>query len=145
MMTKEGTQARDHLVMIIDDDGSILDFLEFIVKKEGFKVERASDGEEELSKIRKLMPDLVILDFMLPHYGGFEVLRELQRGETAAIPIVVITGRYTDGTAAEIINQESNVIGFLEKPIKPQALGMLLYKILKVVPPKVVGGARTQT
>ena len=136
-MSEEAALGRpeEKLVLIIDDDDSVRELLEFVVKKEGFKVESAADGEEGLNKIQKLLPSLVILDLMLPRYGGFEVLRQLQTGETGNIPIVIITGRYTDRTTAEMIRQESNVHDFLEKPIKPQVLGMSLHKILKTIPP----------
>ena len=129
--------ASDKLVMIVDDDDSVRELLEFVVKKEGFKVDTAADGEEGIRKIQTLLPDLIILDLMLPRYGGFEVLRQLQQGETARIPIVIITGRYTDRTTSEMIRQESNVMDFLEKPIKPSILGTTLHKILKTRPPEV--------
>jgi DNA-binding response OmpR family regulator len=134
----------DHLVMIVDDDEGVRELLEFVVKKEGFKVETAADGEEGLSKIRALNPSLILLDLMLPRYGGFEVLRQLQGGDTARIPIIIITGRYTDRTTADMIKQESNVMDFMEKPIKPPALSMALHKILKTAPPdlKGVGGGQ---
>lgn len=129
------------IVLIVDDDDSVRELLEFIVKKEGFQVESAADGEEAISKIEKVLPDLVILDLMLPRYGGFEVLRQLQTGETSGIPIVIITGRYTDRTTAEMIRQESNVMDFMEKPIKSAVLAMALHKILKTKPPELGGGA----
>lgn len=125
----------EKLVCVIDDDDSVRELLEFLVKKEGFRCETAADGEEGLNKIQKLLPDLVVLDLMLPRYGGFEILRQLQTGDTAKIPIVIVTGRYTDRTTAEMIRQESNVMDFLEKPIKPSILAVALHKILKTQPP----------
>jgi DNA-binding response OmpR family regulator len=126
---------QNKLVMVVDDDDSVREFLEFIVKKEGFRVETAADGEEGITKIQQLLPDLVILDLMLPRYGGFEVLRQLQNGNTGGIPIIIITGRYTDRTTAEMIRQESNVVDFLEKPVKPAILGMVIHRILHTTPP----------
>jgi two-component system phosphate regulon response regulator PhoB len=142
MASADGSLGRpqDKLVMIIDDDDSVRELLEFIVRKEGFRIDSAADGEEGLNKIRRLLPNLVVLDLMLPRYGGFEVLRQLQNGETGRIPIIIITGRYTDRTTAEMIRQESNVMDFLEKPIKPQVLSLVLHKILKTAPPES-GGA----
>lgn len=134
---EELSSAADKLVMIVDDDDSVRELLEFVVKKEGFRVDTAADGEEGIRKIQKLLPNLIILDLMLPRYGGFEVLRQLQQGDTARIPIVIITGRYTDRTTSEMIRQESNVMDFLEKPIKPAILGTTLHKILKTRPPEV--------
>lgn len=133
----ELTSSKDKLVIIVDDDDSVRELLEFVVKKEGFRVETAADGEEGISKIQQLLPDLIILDLMLPRYGGFEVLRQLQAGDTARIPIVIITGRYTDRTTSEMIRQESNVMDFLEKPIKPAVLGMAIHKILRTRPPEI--------
>jgi DNA-binding response OmpR family regulator len=126
----------EKLVVIIDDDDSVRELLEFIVQKEGFRTDTAIDGEAGLNKIAEVKPDLVILDLMLPRYGGFEVLRQLQNGDTARIPIVIVTGRYTDRTTAEMIRQESNVMDFLEKPIKAGVLSNALHKILKTQPPQ---------
>lgn len=118
------------LVLVVDDDDSVREMLEFIVKKEGFRVETAADGEEGVSKAEKLGPDLIILDLMLPRYGGFELLRRLQAGEHKTIPIVVVTGRYTDRSTADLIRQESNVVEFLEKPVRPAVLGAALQRII---------------
>jgi DNA-binding response OmpR family regulator len=128
-------RPQDKLVVIVDDDDSVRELLQFLVQKEGFRTETASDGEEGLNKITKLIPDLVILDLMLPRYGGFEILRQLQGGETSRIPIIIVTGRYTDRTTSEMIRQESNVMDFLEKPVKSGLLAVTLHKILRTAPP----------
>lgn len=139
----EGTQAprstdpKDRLVLLVDDDESILDLLDHIVKKEGFRVERASDGPEAVRKVTALNPDLIVLDFMLPGMGGFEVLKELQMGETRTIPVLVITGRKIDRQTVDILLQEANVKQFLEKPIKPAVLATSLHKILGTQPPEI--------
>lgn len=119
------------LVLIIDDDDGVRELLTFLVKKEGFRVECAVDGEEGFQKAERLRPDLILLDLMMPRYGGFEVLRQLQAGELARIPIVVVTGRYTDRSTADMIRQESNVVDFLEKPLKSNVLSATLERLLK--------------
>jgi two-component system response regulator AdeR len=124
----------DKLVLIVDDDESVRELLEFIVKKEGFRVEKAADGEEALNMARTVNPDIILLDLMLPKYGGFEILRELQSDETGSIPIVIITGRYTDRSTSDMIKQEPNVQDFIEKPVKPQVLSALLHKLLRTQP-----------
>ncbi|MFH1725037.1 MAG: response regulator [Elusimicrobiota bacterium] len=128
---------KDKLVLIVDDDESLLDLLEHMVKKEGFRFERASDGQEALRKIDAQTPDLIILDFMLPGIGGFEVLKELQMGDARNTPVLVITGRRIDRETVEMVRQESNVREYMEKPIKPAVLGALLHRILKTRPPDV--------
>jgi DNA-binding response OmpR family regulator len=133
-MTEEAAAAGDpgdKLICIVDDDESVRELLEFLVKKEGFKCDSARDGEEGLQKIQQLLPDLVILDLMLPRYGGFEILRQLQTGETSRVPIVVVTGRYSDRSTTDMIRQESNVMDFLEKPVKPSVFTATLHKVLK--------------
>lgn len=119
------------LVLIIDDDDGVRELLAFLVKKEGYRAETAFDGEDGFQKAEKLKPDLIMLDLMMPRYGGFEVLRQLQGGDLAKIPIVVVTGRYTDRSTAEMIRQESNVVDFLEKPLKAAVLGATLHRLLK--------------
>ena len=103
--------------------------------KEGFKAEKVSDGDQALKKARELMPDLILLDLMLPGCGGFEILRQLQTGETSTIPIIMITGRYMDHSTTEMIRRESNVMDYLEKPVNPAVLSALLHKTLKTRPP----------
>ncbi|MBI4377442.1 MAG: response regulator [Elusimicrobia bacterium] len=135
-MAEPSDRPQDKLVVVIDDDEAVRELIEFVAKREGFKVQSAGDGEEGIALIHKVMPQCVVLDLMLPRYGGFEILRQLQIGETGKIPIIVVTGRYTDRTTSEMIRQESNVMDFLEKPIKPQVLGTALHKVLKTKPPE---------
>ncbi len=124
----------DKLVLIVDDDESVRELIELVVKKEGFKAVKAGDGEDALRKARQSPPALILLDLMLPKLGGFEILRELQNDETAGIPIIIITGRYTERSTADMIKQEPNVVEFIEKPVKPQALAAMIHKILKTQP-----------
>ncbi len=123
----------DKLILIVDDDDSVRDLLDFIVKKEGFKTETAVDGQEALDQARKHKPDLILLDLMLPKFGGFEIVRELQVDE-GDIPIVIITGRYTDRSTSNMIKMESNVKDFIEKPVKPPVLTALIHQILQTQP-----------
>lgn len=125
----------EKLILIVDDDESVWDLLYYIVRKEGFRTEKATDGEEALHKARVLHPQLMILDLMLPKSGGYEILRELQDGDTSGIPIVLVSGRAMDRTTLEVLKQESNVKGFLAKPVEPQALAALLHTLLKTSPP----------
>lgn len=127
---------KDKLVLVVDDDDSVRELLEFALKREGFRSETAVDGEAALRRIRERRPDAILLDMMLPKLGGYEVLRELQTdGDTAKIPIVVITGRYADRTTSDMVRQESNVIEYLTKPLNTKVLGMLLHRLLNTQQP----------
>ena len=124
------------LILIIDDDTSILDLIEHAIKQQGFKVERAVDGNEALNKAQSLNPSLIILDFMLPGLSGFEIIHQLQSGETANIPVLIITGRRMDPKNIQLIKQEPNIREFIEKPIRVLMLTTAIHKILRTRPPE---------
>lgn len=129
------SNSADKLVLIVDDDKGIREMLEIIVRKEGFKTELSEDGEDALDKARTILPDIILLDLMLPKSGGYEILRELQSGETAGIPIIIMTARVLDPSTSDMFRHESNVREFIEKPIKPQVLVALMHQLLKTRPP----------
>ena len=133
----------EKLILIVDDDEAVWDLLYYIVRKEGFKVEKATDGGEALDKARILHPELILLDLMLPTHGGFEILRELQEGDTCNIPIVIITSRYLDRSTSEMLKQEPNVKDFMEKPVKPEVLAARLHTLLKTRPPLKTTGDKS--
>ncbi len=126
------------LVLLVDDDESLLDLIEHVVKKEGFRTERAANGTEALRKARALSPDLLILDLMLPDVGGYEVLRQLQADGCGDIPIVIITGRTLDPRGVDLVRLESNVKEFMVKPVRPAAIAAALHRLLNTrpIPPR---------
>ena len=114
--------ASDKLIMIVDDDDSIRDLMTTAISRDGFRVESAFDGEDAVHKINELHPDLIVLDLMMPRFGGFEILRRLQGGSQAKTPVMVVSGRYTEPSTVDMIRREANVIEFLTKPIRPMIL-----------------------
>jgi DNA-binding response OmpR family regulator len=123
--------------MLVDDDESLLDLMEHVMRREGFRTERANDGTEVLRKAEALNPDLILLDFMLPGVAGYEILRELQSAGLGHIPVIVITGRYIDRKTIEVVRIEANVKEFLQKPLKLAILASLVHSILKTRPPDI--------
>ncbi|MFA6092019.1 MAG: response regulator [Elusimicrobiota bacterium] len=128
---------KEKLVLLVDDDDTVLDLLEHIVKREGFRYERAEDGQAAIRKAEALLPDSIILDFMLPGLGGFEVLKHLQAGDTRNIPIVIITGRRIDRQTVDMVRNESNVREFIEKPVRPASLAAILHRLMGTRPPEL--------
>jgi CheY-like chemotaxis protein len=122
---------KEKLILIVDDDDSVMELFDFVARKEGFKTVKATSGEAAIKTARLLRPALILLDLMLPKPGGFEVMRELQVDDTSDIPIVMVTGRYMDRSTLEMIKLEPNIKGFMEKPVEPQALSTLLHTLLK--------------
>ena len=81
-------------VLIVDDEPNIVISLEFLLKREGFAVSVARDGEEGLTAIRTQRPDLVILDVMMPRLDGFSVLSAVRADpELAAVRILMLTAK----------------------------------------------------
>ena len=80
------------LVLIVDDSPTEVHMLRQYLENHGFDTEAAEDGSEGVSKARKLRPDLVLMDIVMPGMNGFQATRELSRDpDTAAIPVVMVT------------------------------------------------------
>lgn len=130
-------EPAEKLILLVDDDESLLDLMEHVVQKEGFRTDRAVDGNEALAKAKALNPDLLILDFMLPGMGGYEVVRELQSCGCADIPVIMITGRHMEAKSIELVRQEPNVRDFMEKPLRPVVMATTIHNLLKTRPPDI--------
>jgi CheY-like chemotaxis protein len=128
------SEAAGKLVLLVDDDESLLDLMDHVVKKDGYRTDRAMDGIEALAKVAALNPDAIILDFMLPGMGGYEALRELQSRGFGHIPVIIVTGRAMDAKSVAAVRQESNVKDFLQKPVRPAMLTAALYRIFGGTP-----------
>ncbi len=85
-------------VLIVEDEDSLATLLEYNLKKEGYEIHVAADGEEALIRIDERAPDLLILDWMLPSVSGIEICRRLrQRTATRNLPIIMLTARGEEG------------------------------------------------
>ena len=81
-------------VLVVEDEDALATLLDYNLMKEGFRVERAADGEEALLRVAEEPPDLVVLDWMLPGLSGIELCRRLRaRPETKQLPIIMLTAR----------------------------------------------------
>ena len=81
-------------VLVVEDEDSLATLLQYNLEKEGYSVSLAADGEDALIQADERLPDLVVLDWMLPKVSGIEVCRRLrQRAETRNVPIIMLTAR----------------------------------------------------
>ncbi len=79
-------------ILIIEDDKFLRELISHKITKEGFMVEEAADGEEGLEKIKKLKPNLILLDLILPGIDGFEVLKRLKEDISLSfIPVIILS------------------------------------------------------
>ena len=91
-----------HKILIVDDEPNIVMSLEFLLKKEGFQIDTAGDGDAALEKIRSFMPDLVLLDVMMPKKSGFEVCEILRADPAFAnLRIIMLTAKGRDTEQAK--------------------------------------------
>lgn len=102
-------------VLIAEDEPSILDSLEFILKRAGFSCAAVTDGDAVVREVRRLRPRAVVLDVMLPRRSGFEVLKALRADSlTAQLPVLVLTAR---GQAQDRrVAEELGATSFITKP-----------------------------
>jgi two-component system phosphate regulon response regulator PhoB len=112
-------------ILVIEDERGLADVLDYNLKREGYDTVVSYDGQEGLRKAQTLLPDLILLDIMLPGMSGFDVCRELRAGErTRDIPIIIISAK------AEETDQ---VVGFTlgadDYVTKPFSIKVLLQRI----------------
>ena len=105
-------------VLVVDDDPVILKLLEVNFEMEGFEVVRAADGFEGLERAREVLPDIVVLDVMMPRMTGYEVAKALKEGDdTAHIPIIFVTARAQSNDVER--GMELGVDDYVTKPFDP--------------------------
>lgn len=102
-------------VLIVEDEPSILESLDFILKRAGWSIEAVTDGEAAIDALRRHRPRVMVLDVMLPKRSGFEVLKQI-RGEPGLedLPVLILTakGQAQDRRIAEDLGAD----GFVTKP-----------------------------
>lgn len=114
-------------LLVVDDDGGILEMLYMVLDKAGYTVDTAPDGAQALVKVHENKPDLIVTDLVMPNMEGFEFLRKLQEGEARGIPVIVMTAKRIDPGA--LLN-EPNVKEYLPKPVKLAKLEAAIFRIV---------------
>lgn len=112
---------KDYKILVVDDEPDILEILAYNLRKEGFLVTIASNGEEGLKKAEEIMPDLIILDIMMPQMDGVEVCRNIRsRKEFDSTLIAFLTAREEDYSQIAALDVGGD--DYITKPIKPRVL-----------------------
>ncbi len=125
-------------VLVIEDETHIGIVVEYNLKRDGFEVYLAEDGTSGLELARKIIPDVILLDWMLPGMDGLKVLTELKNDKTTElIPVFMLTAK---GMASDINRAlDLGADDYITKPFNPRQLGELIRKKLKE-PKKVKTG-----
>lgn len=117
-------------ILIADDEPNIVISLEFLMKREGFDVSVANDGEEAVRSIRSDPPDLVLLDVMMPKKTGFEVCQEIKaEPELASVRILMLTAKGRDTEVAKGLALGADA--YMTKPFSTKELVAKVQELLE--------------
>ena len=111
----------NHTILIVDDEPDILELVEYNLSKEGYTVHTAENGQEAVRTAKKVNPDLVLLDVMMPEMDGMETCIEMRKHpELEKVVIAFLTARGED--YSQIAGFEAGADDYITKPIKPRVL-----------------------
>jgi two-component system alkaline phosphatase synthesis response regulator PhoP len=120
----------DISILLVDDEEDILDFVGYNLKKEGYTVITSTNGREAIQKAEKYIPQIILLDIMMPEMDGIETCRELKRIPSLDRSLIVFfTARSEDFT--QILSLDAGGDDYITKPIKPAVLISKLNSLLR--------------
>lgn len=119
------------LILVIEDNPELQEFLKVALGTEGLEVVAALDGKEGLDAAAARKPDLIILDMMLPTMNGLQVIRALKADPALkAVPVIVTTAYYSDVEFLESALRSEGAVEYLRKPVKVDELLLAVKKNL---------------
>lgn len=108
-------------ILVVDDESTILELIKYNLEKENYKVLSASDGITGLTMAQAYLPDLIILDIMLPEKDGYEVCRILKADvRTSLIPVIMLSAK--DSEIDKVLGLELGAYDYVTKPFSPRQL-----------------------
>jgi len=123
-----------HRVLLCDDEIPILRAAEFKIKKAGYDVRIASDGEEAWKLIQEQMPDIVVTDCQMPHLDGLGLVQRLrEHPDTRELPVLMLTAKGYELSADELA-QRLGVLDLIAKPFSPKGLLERIRQVLEGQP-----------
>ena len=126
---QRGKEDMAKKVLICDDEPYVTESLSYLVKREGYQVITAEDGEDGFNKAKEILPDLIFLDVMMPKKSGFEVCQQLKKDErTKGIYIIILTARGEEFDEKRA--KEAGVDEYITKPFSPRKLSEKIHGIL---------------
>jgi phosphate regulon transcriptional regulator PhoB len=117
-------------VLVIDDEKDLIELVSYNLRKEGFEIASAPDGESGLAEAKRELPDIVIVDLMLPGIDGLEVCRRLRSEKrTSHIPIIMLTAKSSESD--RIVGLELGADDYVTKPFSPRELAARVKAVLR--------------
>src|SRR5215831_4853276 len=119
------------LILVVDDVADNVDILQMRLESQGYEVANAADGVEALKRARALLPDLILLDIMMPKMDGIEVVKRLKADASLPfIPVILVTAKADDKDV--IAGLESGGDDYLTKPVDHAALSARVRSMLRI-------------
>ena len=123
-------KAKDITILLVDDEPDILDIISYNLKAEGYKVKTASSGREGVEKAKKVRPDLILLDVMMPEMDGIEACEQIRKTPGLEHTIIAfLTARGED--YSQVAGFEVGADDYIAKPVKPKVLTSRLKALLR--------------
>ena len=119
-------------ILIVDDEASILDIVEAYLSAKGYQVFRALSGNEALTKVDVVQPDLIVLDLMLPGLSGLEVCKKIR--DSSTVPIIMLTAKTAEKDILEGLSLGAD--DYITKPFSPKELVVRVETVLRRVQPE---------
>ncbi len=109
-------------ILCIEDEPEMIDLISLILERKGFHVEGATSGQEGIQKIREIVPDLVLLDLMMPDMDGWDIYQQMRADDkTKNIPVIVVTAKAQ--TIDKVLGMHiAKVNDYIAKPFSPREL-----------------------
>ena len=120
-------RSSDRLILVVDDEPRMIQFIRMNLELEGYRVLQASNGLEALDTVRDELPDLVILDVMMPDLDGFETLRILR--ETSDVPVIMLTVKSEEDDVVRGLRLGAD--DYVTKPFSPRELSSRVQALLR--------------
>ncbi len=121
--------AKMDKILVVDDEASVAEVVSLYLTREGFSVRQARDGRAALEAIDESVPDLVVLDVMLPHVDGLEILRRLRLDAENDVPVILLTARGQE--VDRIYGFELGADDYVTKPFSPIELVSRVKAVLR--------------
>ena len=116
-------------ILVVDDEKDVVELLKFLLEKDGHAVITAFNGRDALTTAAKDIPDLMLLDVMMPEMDGYTVQTQLlENPATKSIPIIILTAK---GQLRDVFAMSANVKAYIEKPFDPKTLRLKIQESLK--------------
>lgn len=123
----------EHIILLVDDEPDILEFLSYNLKKEGFRVHTSESSLEAIQIAKKIRPSIIILDVMMPNMDGIELCQALRSELSSYQPIIAfLTSRSED--YSQIAGFQAGADDYISKPIRPRLLISKIESLLRRIP-----------